>query len=180
MWFLGEKKLKLLCIYFSVGRYSTECCYYSLYTLFEGGGWTTWNTQKKMISQRSWLSKATTQYVHDSKIRVEQIKEPCFLSKHPMQVSVLYIWPSLPRTNDAKSLSYSSHCLALQMGEQTVSWGVYFKKLSDLLSVLSLTCGTVFLKPSLFLKQLQSSHSHLFISAGAEKLWARAASHLSK
>lgn len=62
MWFRGEKKLKLLCTYFSVGRYSTECCYYSLYALFEGGGWTTWNTQKKMISQRSWLSKITTQY----------------------------------------------------------------------------------------------------------------------
>lgn len=83
MWFQGEKKLKLLCTYFSVGRYSTKCCYYSLYTLFEGGGWTTWNTPKKMISQRRWLSKATTQYVHDSKIRVEQIKEPCFLSSIP-------------------------------------------------------------------------------------------------
>lgn len=76
IWFWGEKKLKLLCTYFSVGIYSTECCYYSLYTLFEGGGWTTWNTQKKMISQWSWLSKTATQYVHDSKIRVQQIKNP--------------------------------------------------------------------------------------------------------
>lgn len=182
MWFLGEKKLKLLCTYFSVGRYSTECCYYSLYTLFEGGGWTTWNTQK-MISQWSWLSKAATQYVHDSKIGVQQIKGSCFLSKHPMQVSVLYIWPFLPSTNRAKCPQYSSHCLALQremsMAEQTVIWFVYLIKLSDL-SMLPLTCGTVFLKPSLFLKQLPSSHSHLFISAGAEKLWPRAASHLSK
>lgn len=183
MWFRGEKKLKLLCTYFSVGRYCTECCYYSLYTLFEGGGWTTWNTQQKMISQRGWLSKATTQYVHDSKIGVQQIKEACFLSKHPVQVSVMSIWPFLPSTNHAKCLPYSSHCLALQgemsIEEQTVSWCVYLRKLSDL-SVPPLTCGTVFLKPSLFLKQLQSSHSHLFISAGAEKLWPRAASHLSK
>lgn len=183
MWFLGEKKLKLLCTYFSVGRYSTECCYYSLYTLFEGGGWTTWNTQKKMISQWSWLSKAATQYVHDYKIGVQQIKESCFLSKHPMQVSVLYVWPFLPSTNRAKCPQYSTHCLALQremsMAEQTVIWFVYLIKLSDL-SMLPLTCGTVFLKPSLFLKQLPSSHSHLFISAGAEKLWPRAASHLSK
>lgn len=52
MEFWGEKKLKLPCTYFSVGRYSTECCYYSLYPLFEGGGWTTWNTQQKMISER--------------------------------------------------------------------------------------------------------------------------------
>lgn len=45
--------------------------------------------------------------------------------------------------------------------------------------MVPLTCGKVFLKLSLFLKQLQS-YSQLFISAGAEELWPGAGSHLSK
>lgn len=183
MEFWGEKKLKLPCTYFSVGRYSTECCYYSLYPLFEGGGWTTWNTQQKMISERELTfqgNHSVCAWFQDWSTANKRTLFP-FRASH---ASLLYIWPFLPSTNHAKFLSYSSHCLALQremsMGEQTVSWCVYLKKLFDILSMLPLTCGTVFLKPSLLLKQLQSSHSHLFISAGAEKLWPRATSHLSK
>jgi len=101
-----------------------------------------------------------------------------------MHVSALYIWSFLPSTDHAKSFLYSSRHLALQremsMEHQSVSWCVYLKKLFALLSMLPLTCGRVFLKLSLFLKQLPSSHSQLFISDGAEKLWPRAGSRLSK
>lgn len=66
------------------------------------------------------------------------------------------------------------------MGEQPVTRRVSPRKLLALLFMLPLTCGTVCLKPSLFLKRLQFAHSQLFISAGLGKLWPRAGSRLSE
>lgn len=76
------------------------------------------------------------------------------LFKHPMSVCGFCVWPFLPSTNHAKCFFYSFHCLALQrvmsMGEQTVRWCMYLRKLFALLSLLPLSCGMAFLKLSPF------------------------------
>lgn len=121
--------------------------------------------------------KATTQHVHGSEVGVQQIIETCFLFKLPMHVCVLYIWPFVAITNSAKCLLCCFTAWLFRGGypwESKLSAGVRLQKLFTLLSMLPLTYGTTFLKLSLFLKQVQSSYSQHFFSAGAEKLWPRA------